>query len=308
MGSLNIFLIRHGETVDNVAGIYAGSRDSPLTTHGVLQTRRLASHLATLTPRPAGKVTGIFTSTLQRAIRTAEAIRDAQPGPLPGERPVPEVEIRQLSDLRERDFGSDEGKKFGRSDRASDAESHASLRERAERFLDEHLAPIISAAANREGVAGGEEAEEHESHAILIVAHGLILASLLAVLRSPELFVVRPGTVPVDVSPAWSNTGYTRLVLTPVASSEANPDMPPNGLRDTSKTSSSRPRPRWPCLALDVACMNNTSHLAGLKKTRGGIGSARFDDKQKTLTSFFGPPSSKKRKAVDDLEKWYVNP
>ncbi|ROT35123.1 phosphoglycerate mutase-like protein [Sodiomyces alkalinus F11] len=320
MGSLNIFLVRHGESVDNVAGIYAGIRDSPLTAHGVLQTRRLASHLATLTPRPAWRVTHIFTSTLQRAIRTAEAIRDAQSERSTSEPPVPDIEIRQLPDLRERDFGSDEGKKFGRLARASDAETHASLRERAERFLNEHLAPILSAAASATSCAtassegtsagGGKEGEEHEPQAVFVVAHGLILASFLRVLLSPGLFVLPAGTaVPVDVSPAWSNTGYTQLVLSSVASSEGDADMPPDGPESSSRC---RTRPRWSRLRLDVACVNNTHHLAGLKKTRGGIGSARFDDKQKTLTSFFGPASSssssRKRKAVDELEKWYVHP
>ncbi|CRK15202.1 hypothetical protein BN1723_010577, partial [Verticillium longisporum] len=56
--------------------------------------------------------------------------------------------------------------------------------------------------------------------------------------------------------------------------------------------------PRWPDLRLSFVVFNNTSHLAGLKKTRGGIGSAQFDQKQKTLTSFFAAaPPPKKRKA-----------
>ncbi|KAM3468559.1 hypothetical protein MY5147_007828, partial [Beauveria neobassiana] len=43
---MRLLLIRHGETVDNVAGIFAGVRDSALTTHGVLQAGRLGGHLA----------------------------------------------------------------------------------------------------------------------------------------------------------------------------------------------------------------------------------------------------------------------
>ncbi|KAF3928566.1 hypothetical protein AA313_de0200388 [Arthrobotrys entomopaga] len=52
----------------------AGITDSSLTSHGVLQTARLASHLATSIP----PVTHIFASPLSRAKKTAEAIHEEQ--------------------------------------------------------------------------------------------------------------------------------------------------------------------------------------------------------------------------------------
>lgn len=71
--TMRLLLIRHGETVDNVAGVYAGSRDSALTAHGVLQAGRLAAHLAEHV-----EVDRMFSSDLQRAAITAQAILDAQ--------------------------------------------------------------------------------------------------------------------------------------------------------------------------------------------------------------------------------------
>jgi len=43
--NMRLYLIRHGETVDNVAGLYAGMKDSPLTNHGVEQIKRLGSYV-----------------------------------------------------------------------------------------------------------------------------------------------------------------------------------------------------------------------------------------------------------------------
>ena len=60
--------------VDNVAGLYAGVRDSVLTNHGVDQANRLGDHLAATDI----VLTHIFASPLTRTSKTAEAIRKAQ--------------------------------------------------------------------------------------------------------------------------------------------------------------------------------------------------------------------------------------
>ncbi|KAM0330802.1 hypothetical protein ACHAQA_003756 [Verticillium albo-atrum] len=283
MSNLNIFLIRHGESVDNVAGLYAGSRDSPLTAHGVLQARRLASHLAVA----AAPATHIFTSNLKRAVHTAETVQEAQPPPPAGKSGV---EVVQLLDLREKDFGADEGKKYGLRDhtRAADVETHDAMQVRATRFVESQLGPIVSAAAEKPAN-------------IIIVAHGLILASLLRVLRSTTYFA--SSTEPSDSHASWSNTGYTQLVLEPTTGPRP-PSHPAPGAREFSSLPG-RKGPRWAHLRLSILVVNSTTHLAGLRKTRGGIGSAQFDQKQKTLTSFFtaAAPAPKKRKAEDQLEK-----
>ncbi|KXX78312.1 Adenosylcobalamin/alpha-ribazole phosphatase [Madurella mycetomatis] len=267
---MRLFLVRHGETVDNVAGIYAGTRDSPLTSHGILQAGRLASHLASL-----GPAKHIFSSDLQRAVETARAIVDAQPAPLPtAAAAVPQ--LIQLPELRERDFGTAEGKKFGVSLSDAGMETRAGMRKRAESFVQGWLEPLLS--------------EEESEGAVVVVAHGLILGELLAVL------LARFGSGLRDPVTAWSNTGYTELVVEArlslaegvegegeAAPNESMPPVPP--LR----------RQQQRQISMSVVGINVVKHLEGLKKTRGGIGSARFDKRQRTMESFFAPATKKQR-------------
>ena len=63
-------LVRHGETPANIASVYHGSTDTPLTERGMSQANRVASYLEV--HREA--VTAIYTSHLQRAWNTAGAI------------------------------------------------------------------------------------------------------------------------------------------------------------------------------------------------------------------------------------------
>ena len=90
-----IFLIRHGETVSNVAGIAQGWNDSELSSGGRRQVQLLAKRIA------AEKPDAIFSSPLQRAMTTAEAIRDATGLP-----------FRTLDDLREMNYGRWENRSF----------------------------------------------------------------------------------------------------------------------------------------------------------------------------------------------------
>ncbi|RVD82174.1 uncharacterized protein DFL_006608 [Arthrobotrys flagrans] len=71
---MKILFIRHGETTDNLRHVYAGVTDSSLTSHGVLQTARLATHIGSTIP----PLTHIFSSPLSRAKKTAEAIYEEQ--------------------------------------------------------------------------------------------------------------------------------------------------------------------------------------------------------------------------------------
>ncbi|RYP85942.1 hypothetical protein DL769_000879 [Monosporascus sp. CRB-8-3] len=270
-----LLLIRHGESVDNVAGLYAGSRDSPLTNHGVLQARRLGAHL-TKRQDVIGPIKKIFTSNLQRAYRTAEAVADAQSST---DRGVTEaqthLEVVRLPELREKDFGSSEGKKFGagiaasRVDARSDSETRDSMIIRVDRFLDVHLAPVVD-----EYVA--------EDVAVVVVAHGIILGVLLRELLS-RYSTKQLDLVHGEIIAAWSNTGVLQAKIEQ-ASGEP--------------TSSEQSRHRG-ALKFTVQLTNNVDHLQGLKKTRGGIGSAKFDSRQRTMDSFFIPPS-KKRKLDED--------
>ncbi|KFH42164.1 phosphatase -like protein [Hapsidospora chrysogenum ATCC 11550] len=269
---MRLFLVRHGETVDNAANVYAGTRDSALSMHGVVQAQRLASHLAS--SRHCSGDTQIFSSTLQRAAKTAEAIRDA----------CGAGSVRQLAQLRERDFGSLEGTKIGAvaHEYAQDAESAQSMRDRVDDFLDHHLLPLVML------LAAGD---------VVIVAHGIILGVMFRQLsaRLPAgSTIVSPEAQPltssnpsprktIPVLPVWRNTGYLEATLSPATAAATA------AAEAQSKS--------WSALQLRIIRVNCVEHLQGLRKTRGGIGSTRFDEKQKTLDAFY---TSKERKAAAD--------
>ncbi|KAK7755706.1 hypothetical protein SLS62_002317 [Diatrype stigma] len=273
----------------------AGSRDAPLTNHGVLQAKRLGNHLAKR--RDAiGRIEKIFTSNLQRAYRTAEAIAEAQSSlasSSSSSSSTSEASLRvvQLPELREKDFGSSEGVKFGAArpsgsngDAQSDSETRDSMKSRIDRFLDAHLAPAVDAYAS-------------QNVAVVIVAHGIILGVLLRALlsRYPSKqldSLYKHG----EILAAWSNTGVLQAKIE--LSGQGRPEgSNTEGTEPSNNKGGTSPEPARARAApgMVVQFTNNVDHLQGLKKTRGGIGSAKFDSKQKTMDSFFGP-ASKKRK------------
>ncbi|MEO6258782.1 MAG: histidine phosphatase family protein [Thermoanaerobaculia bacterium] len=90
-----LILVRHGETLHNVAGIAQGWNDSALSERGQRQVRQLALRIASLHPD------AIISSPLQRALTTARAIAQATG-----------LEIKQVDELREMGYGEWEGQSF----------------------------------------------------------------------------------------------------------------------------------------------------------------------------------------------------
>jgi len=68
-----LYLIRHGETDANAAGVWQGSTDSSLNSRGLAQARALARRIA----RAQLPISVIYSSPLRRARQTAEAIAAA---------------------------------------------------------------------------------------------------------------------------------------------------------------------------------------------------------------------------------------
>jgi ribonuclease H / adenosylcobalamin/alpha-ribazole phosphatase len=89
---LRLFLIRHGETADNLQMRYLGTRDAPLTDNGKRQARHVADALARL------PIKMIISSPLRRAADTASRIQNSCG-----------VELRLDARLTEGSFGSWEG-------------------------------------------------------------------------------------------------------------------------------------------------------------------------------------------------------
>ena len=66
--SLRLWLVRHGQSTWNAEGRIQGWADPPLSAQGQWQAEQVAGRLAPV------ELTAIYTSTLQRAVQTAQAI------------------------------------------------------------------------------------------------------------------------------------------------------------------------------------------------------------------------------------------
>lgn len=255
----------------------AGIRDSALTVQGVLQAERLGQYLAT----SGNRFTHVFASDLQRAVKTAEALVAAQPKNLD----TPELTVRQLSELREQDFGFYEGKPFyarqrdskqtgkekHRSQHQDDpgfqyVESKESMTARTNAFVSGHLQPLIL------------KGEGEPNNVVAVVSHGILLShlwrSILGILAThkpkvtlaPGVSTGGGGVTPLEFLGGWSNTGYLELDIAAT-------------LPNTHDQSSEH------CTML-IKTVNGKEHLKGLKRARG-VGSAQYDEGQRKIESFF---------------------
>lgn len=89
---LNLYILRHGETVYNLENRIQGHKDSPLTPLGIQQAEAAAGRLAGI------KFSAIYSSDLGRAYNTAQIIAQYH-----------NCEIEASKLLRERNFGILEG-------------------------------------------------------------------------------------------------------------------------------------------------------------------------------------------------------
>ncbi len=93
--TLNVVLVRHGETEGNVRGIVQGQSDTPLTERGVASTLRKAEKIRHLS------FDAVFCSDLPRTVHTLDLLR---------ERVVSLPDPVYHRDLREIDFGDFAGR------------------------------------------------------------------------------------------------------------------------------------------------------------------------------------------------------
>ena len=80
-----VYLIRHGQTAWNVDGRWQGFEPVPLNSMGLAQARMLASSLC-------APISAIYTSDLQRAVQTAEALAHGR-----GLTPQTDIRLREFN-------------------------------------------------------------------------------------------------------------------------------------------------------------------------------------------------------------------
>lgn len=130
-------------------------------------------------------------------------------------------------------------------------ESDGSMTARADLFIDNYLVPAVMDTCCR----------RERNSAIAVVSHGIFLSVLST--RLLARFRKTNVSSAADFSGKklhWSNTGYILLDFVP--------GVPTEGLHGSH---------------LVIEGMNVMSHLQGLERTGGGIGSAMADGKQRRI-------------------------
>ncbi|KAK4703374.1 hypothetical protein P7C70_g2846, partial [Phenoliferia sp. Uapishka_3] len=305
-----------------VAALWAGHRDAPLTNHGFQQASRLGAHFADV------PITAIYCSDLKRARTTAKCILDQNKSD-----PKPPFTISTL--LREQYFGKAEGEpwdagKFHSAHLpwddhraftlAEEAESLDDVGARADLALRHFIAPHILASS----LPGAKP------HHVVLVAHGIFLSECSFALKraeDPNARFIKSG--------GYTNSAWSRYELEPLVGVEATTggageqqeggegetfESPPQAsapvTAGTGPESQYRsldsvalpprseglppplaPTDSVPVLKVKVVAVNQTKHLEGLVRQKGGIGSLEHDAKQKKMQDYFSGKAGQ-------LEEW----
>jgi broad specificity phosphatase PhoE len=176
-------LIRHGQTDWNLEGRYQGQGDVPLNEKGREQARAVARQLK-------GQVfTALYASDLRRAMETAEIIREVVNLPV-----NPEPRLREI----------DQGEWEGQLVEAIKARYTEVWQQR---IVDPaSIRPpggeTIREVATRVHAALDDVSRLHPNGEVLIVSHGLALATALCRVRSIPIGQAY-GVIPDNAKPIW---------------------------------------------------------------------------------------------------------
>ena len=176
-----IYLIRHGETEGNVAGMVNGQSDSKLTEKGVYEAQILVERLKEI------QFDAIFSSDLLRAVKTAEIIRHHRLLP-----------IVQKKSLRERTHGILDGIHSDEYTKKTEhlLETFMSLStEDKWRFMFSEGYESDEVVVTRLMKGLHEIAVEYVGKTVLAVSHGGVLRTFLTRLGFAAYGELKPGTL-----------------------------------------------------------------------------------------------------------------
>lgn len=154
--SVEIFVARHGQNEDNIAGVLGGHRDKPLTDYGRQQARDLAKGII-----DAGLTfDAVYCSPLIRAHETADIVAEI------ADLPKPIV----IEDLIERDGGVMEGMTYDAIKR--DVKTNIIQADIITYFLNPEGAETFPAMVTRGHKVLSEIRGRHDHGRVLLVCHG----------------------------------------------------------------------------------------------------------------------------------------
>lgn len=165
---MEFWLVRHGQTDWNLQGRYQGHADQPLNEQGLRQADALAARL-----RPA-QFAGIYSSDLQRAYITAQALAADRRQPVT-------LDPR----LREANLGVWEGMQV--ADIVREYPEAWAWRQRDPIHARPPGGESLLDLAARMAAVADELAGRHATGPLLIVSHGLALATLICRAQGHDL-------------------------------------------------------------------------------------------------------------------------
>lgn len=205
-----VILVRHGETEGNVAQVWHGAMDAPLTPRGASQVAATAKTIAALNRKQpiasgAAKPIDVFyVSPLARARSTAAAISQATG-----------LQPKVDAGLREFDLGDWEGRTF------RDLKDTENLWRRWDD--DPHFAPPNGESPrsfNRRVVDSLQELiERHPGQTVLVVTHGGVIATVLAswIGKGPDDWQrFDPHNCAISIL-QWDGEGWRALMVNDIA-------------------------------------------------------------------------------------------
>lgn len=168
---MNIYLIRHGESVANVQRYTSGKTDVELTERGIQQAKELAEKLADVC------FSAVYSSNLQRAMNTAAEILRGR-----------SLELITLPELQERDFGEWEGLTYEKIEHQFPEAWGAFLKNgfNADVPGGEGIADFF-ARIKRAFLSVVKRHEAGSDENICIVAHGCVLMALFSYFSHGDL-------------------------------------------------------------------------------------------------------------------------
>lgn len=163
-----LWLVRHGQTDWNVAGRYQGQRDIPLNAEGLAQAAALAAGL------DGQRFAAIYSSDLMRARQTADAL-SAHTG----------LPVQLDARLREIHQGEWEGQYIREVVAVNPRARHDALVDPSQARAPggESVLQVLE----RVSAAADEIAARHSGKRVLVVSHGLALATLIVQTAGAEI-------------------------------------------------------------------------------------------------------------------------
>ncbi|KAJ9114428.1 hypothetical protein QFC20_001571 [Naganishia adeliensis] len=269
------------------------------------------------------RIDAIFASNLLRAAWTAQQIHKHQPPPGPPLTYSPLFQEQNFGKAERQPFAAHKGltgfyREPGRSFKFDQGESLDDVRRRGEKAMAQYIEPYLEKAKGKSSA---------DAPHIFVVAHGIFNSEFLGGLlarRPPSVNNVvwrgsgmtntgwtrlevgyadefpeeelggeenvgtgtaKPSLGNAEVDSAGRET--TQPTSVPAQSPSLTRTTTGTSTRSTASTQSARDKKQLPHLRVNIVATNVTTHLEGVKRQQGGIGSAAHDNKQKDIRSFF---------------------